>query len=47
LLYDILKEYSYEEISEELNIPVGTIKVQLHRAKKILLEKFTDEKDKW
>jgi len=41
------KEYSYEEISEELNIPVGTIKVQLHRAKKILLEKFTDEKDKW
>lgn len=41
------KEYSYEEISEELNIPVGTIKVQLHRAKKILLEKFLDEKDKW
>jgi RNA polymerase sigma-70 factor (ECF subfamily) len=41
------KEYSYEEISEELNIPVGTIKVQLHRAKKILLEKFMDEKDKW
>lgn len=41
------KEYSYEEISEELNIPVGTIKVQLHRAKKILLEKFMEEKDKW
>ncbi|MFN8294668.1 MAG: sigma-70 family RNA polymerase sigma factor [Chitinophagales bacterium] len=41
------KEYSYEEISEELNIPVGTIKVQLHRAKKILLEKFLNEKDKW
>lgn len=41
------KEYSYEEISEELGVPVGTIKVQLHRAKKILLEKFMDEKDKW
>ena len=41
------KEYSYEEISEELNIPVGTIKVQLHRAKKLLLEKFMNEKDKW
>ncbi len=41
------KEYSYEEISEELNIPVGTIKVQLHRAKKLLLEKFLNEKDKW
>ena len=41
------KEYSYEEISEELRIPVGTIKVQLHRAKKILLEKFMDEKEKW
>ena len=41
------KEYSYEEISEELNIPVGTIKVQLHRAKKLLLDKFIDEKDKW
>jgi RNA polymerase sigma-70 factor (ECF subfamily) len=41
------KEYSYEEISEELNIPVGTIKVQLHRAKKLLLDKFMNEKDKW
>lgn len=41
------KEYSYEEISEALNIPVTTIKVQLHRAKKILLEKFMNEKDKW
>lgn len=41
------KEYSYEEISEELNIPVTTIKVQLHRAKKILLEKILNDKDKW
>lgn len=41
------KEYSYEEISEELDIPIGTIKVQLHRAKKILLDKIIHEKDKW
>lgn len=41
------KEYSYEEISDALNIPVSTIKVQLHRAKKNLLEKFKNEKDKW
>jgi RNA polymerase sigma-70 factor (ECF subfamily) len=41
------KEYSYEEISEELDIPIGTIKVQLHRAKKLLLQKFINEKDKW
>ena len=30
------KEYTYEEISEELSIPIGTVKVQLHRAKKII-----------
>jgi RNA polymerase sigma-70 factor (ECF subfamily) len=41
------KEYSYEEISETLNIPVGTIKVQLHRAKKILLDKFSNDHEKW
>ncbi len=41
------KEYSYEEISEELGIPIGTIKVQLHRAKKLLLEKFLNDKDKF
>lgn len=34
------KELSYEEISEWLNIPVGTIKVQLYRAKKLLAEKY-------
>ncbi len=41
------KEYSYDEISEELKIPITTIKVQLHRAKKILLEKILNDKDKW
>src|SRR5512140_2679009 len=30
------KEYSYEEISRELNLPIGTIKAQLFRAKTLL-----------
>ena len=30
------KEYSYEEISSELNLPIGTVKAQLHRAKTVL-----------
>jgi RNA polymerase sigma-70 factor (ECF subfamily) len=33
-----IKEYAYEEISEELNIPIGTVKAQLFRAKNILAE---------
>ena len=30
------KEYSYEEISAELKIPIGTVKAELHRAKTLL-----------
>ncbi len=30
------KEYSYEEISEELDLPVGTVKAKLFRAKEFL-----------
>jgi RNA polymerase sigma factor (sigma-70 family) len=30
------KEYSYEEISNELKLPIGTIKAQLFRAKTLL-----------
>jgi len=30
------KEYSYEEISSELNLPIGTVKAQLFRAKTLL-----------
>lgn len=30
------KEYSYEEISEELDIPIGTVKAQLFRARELL-----------
>lgn len=32
------KEYSYEEISKELNLPLGTVKVQLFRARNKLFE---------
>ena len=30
------KEYSYEEIAKELNLPLGTVKAQLFRAKELL-----------
>lgn len=31
------KEYSYEEISEQLDLPIGTVKAQLFRARELLL----------
>lgn len=34
------KEYSYEEISAELGIPIGTVKAQLYRAKTLLYNIF-------
>ncbi len=35
------KEYSYEEISEILNLPLGTIKAQLFRARELLYNILT------
>jgi RNA polymerase sigma-70 factor (ECF subfamily) len=39
-------EYSYEEISEELDLPLGTVKAQLFRARELLYNilKYTDTK---
>jgi len=41
------EEYSYEEISENLDIPLGTVKAQLFRARDLLLNvlKNTDAKN--
>jgi RNA polymerase sigma-70 factor (ECF subfamily) len=30
------KEYSYEEVAEKLDLPLGTVKAQLHRARELL-----------
>jgi len=40
------KEYSYEEISSELKIPVGTVKAELHRAKTQLYNMLTKTGDR-
>ena len=39
------KEYAYEEISQELNLPLGTVKAQLHRAREILFKMLKHQKD--
>lgn len=31
-----LKEYSYLEIAEELNLPIGTVKARIHRSRELL-----------
>ena len=41
------EEYSYEEIAEELNIPLGTVKAQLFRAKDLLYKKLKDSKERY
>jgi RNA polymerase sigma factor (sigma-70 family) len=39
------KEYSYEEIAEELDLPLGTVKAQLFRARDFLLNLMESRKD--
>ncbi|WP_035756479.1 RNA polymerase sigma factor [Hugenholtzia roseola] len=38
-------ELSYEEIAEELEAPLGTVKAQLHRARELLYDLVKDKKD--
>ncbi len=39
------EEFSYEEISKELNLPLGTVKAQLFRAKDLLNQILKNKKD--
>jgi len=38
-----IQDYKYEEISEVLNLPLNTVKVYLHRARKALREALKNE----
>lgn len=40
------KEYSYEEIAQELDLPLGTVKAQLFRAREFLYNILKNSKDK-
>jgi RNA polymerase sigma-70 factor (ECF subfamily) len=39
------EELSYEEIAEELNLPIGTVKAQLFRARDFLAQMMQQTKD--
>lgn len=39
-----LQDYSYREISQLLGKPLGTVKTNIHRARKIIQEKLQDKK---
>jgi RNA polymerase sigma factor (sigma-70 family) len=39
------KEYSYEEIAQELDLPLGTVKAQLFRAREFLLNLMKNTRD--
>lgn len=45
ILLRYFKEYSYEEISEELGIPLGTVKAQLFRAREFLANIMKNTRD--
>lgn len=40
------KEYSYEEIVDELNLPLGTVKAQLFRSREFLFNILKNSKEK-
>ena len=39
------QELSYEEIAQELNAPLGTVKAQLHRARELMYDLVKGKKD--
>jgi len=39
------EERAYQEIAEELEIPIGTVKAQLHRARELLYDMVKNQKD--
>ncbi|MBX7225545.1 MAG: sigma-70 family RNA polymerase sigma factor [Chitinophagales bacterium] len=41
------EELTYEEIAEQLKMPLGTVKVQLHRAKKVLFAQLKGQEGKF
>lgn len=40
------EEYAYDEIAEEMKIPLGTVKAQLYRAKELLFEILKNRKER-
>jgi len=40
------KEFSYDEIAEELKLPLGTVKAQLHRSREQLFKIMSGAKDR-
>jgi RNA polymerase sigma-70 factor (ECF subfamily) len=43
-LYEI-KDFSYEDISKSLDIPIGTVRSRLHRARNMLISEFKSMKN--
>ena len=41
------KELSYQEIADELELPIGTVKAQLHRGRDLLIKVLRNKKDKF
>ena len=39
------EERAYQEISDELELPIGTVKAQLHRARELLYDMVKNQKD--
>lgn len=40
-------EYSYDEIAQELDLPIGTVKAQLFRARDLLFNVFNNTNHKF